>query len=136
MQSPEEGLGLVTGDAPGDVRALPAADGAAGVTNLYAHVTEREFAANVRMQAKVYGWMEHVVYDSRRSPEGWPDLFFVRQSEPDALVNEAVAFECKTEKGKATPQQEHWLEMLSGVPGITAMLIRPSDIDKVVEVLL
>jgi len=107
----------------------------------YGAVSERDFQRQVRDIASLHGWDEHVVYNSRRSPEGWPDLFFVRVGAcvvpacKTPVANKAVAFECKTEKGKATYAQRHWLNMLDGVPGITAMLIRPSDIDKVIEVL-
>lgn len=82
-------------------------------------VTEKEFQLAVRHYAKLKGWKMHVVWDSRKSPEGWPDLFMAR-------AGRIVAAELKTEKGATTFEQRDWLMAFSRT-GAEIFLWRPSS---------
>lgn len=65
---------------------------------------------------------------SKWSERGWPDLALVR---PPRLV----FAELKSEKGKVTEHQERWLGLLEACPGVEVFLWRPSDLERVAEVL-
>ena len=86
-------------------------------------VSERDFQQQIIELLKLKHIPFYHTYDSRRSNEGWPDLFFV-------IDNKAYAWEVKTEKGKQTMEQGLWLLTLSAA-GINTRLIRPSDWDYV-----
>lgn len=90
---------------------------------LDASTSERDLQAAVVALLRLHGWRVHTVYDSRRSPAGWPDVFAVKDGR-------AIAFELKTERGGATRAQLAWLMDLKAVPGITARVVRPSDWDE------
>jgi len=91
-------------------------------------MTEKEFLQQVRDLAKLCGWLVYHTHDSRRSPEGFPDLVLVR--------NDKVIFaELKSKKGRTTSAQEMWLKALEKVPGVDVYLWRPSDWDRIVDVL-
>ena len=91
-------------------------------------MTEKKFLQQVRDLAKLCGWLVYHTYDSRRSPEGFPDLVLVR--------NDKIIFaELKSEKGRTTSAQEMWLKALEKVPGVDVHLWRPSDWDRIVEIL-
>lgn len=87
-------------------------------------ISEKDFQFTVRAIAKLHGWMEHVVYDSRRSPEGYPDLTLVRNGE-------VVWLELKAEKGKVSPAQEVWMLALGQVPYTMALVVRPSEMERI-----
>jgi hypothetical protein len=46
-----------------------------------------------------------------------------------------VLVELKSEKGKVTPAQQHWLDLLGACPGLEVHVWRPSDWDGVTEIL-
>ncbi len=88
--------------------------------------TEKEFQARVRSEAEVYGWKVYAVYDSRKTPAGWPDLTLVRG-------NRLMFWELKREKkSKVTAAQTEWLEALAATGAETAVY-RPSDIEEMLE---
>ncbi len=60
------------------------------------------------------------VYDSRRSPKGWPDM--VLSGKKGLLFREL-----KTEKGRLTPEQKDWLLALER-HGCNTGIWRPSDL--------
>ena len=91
-------------------------------------MTEKEFLQQVRDLAKLCGWLVYHTHDSRRSPEGFPDLVLVRG-------DKVIFAELKSEKGRATSAQREWLDALEKVREVEACLWRPSDWDKIVEVL-
>ncbi len=60
------------------------------------------------------------VHDSRRSPDGWPDVV--------AAVGQHLLFrELKTMTGKPTPAQLRWLEALSRVRVVSTGIWRPDS---------
>lgn len=92
--------------------------------------TEAEFQASVVDLAQVYGFLV-VHFRAARTKKGWrtpllgdgagfPDLILVRP--PDLIFAEL-----KAERGRPSPAQRAWLEVLARVPGVDAYLWRPSD---------
>jgi hypothetical protein len=79
--------------------------------------------------AELRKWLVFHVRDARKlRMVGWPDLFCLRDGR-------AVALELKAQNGRLTATQSDVLRVLAGVPGITAMVARPSDWDDVMRVL-
>lgn len=95
---------------------------------LFTSVSEQDFQATVMELAKLCGWLAYHPFDSRRSPEGYPDCTLVR-------APRVVFAELKTEKGKATPHQQAWLAALRECSGVECYLWRPSDMDQITAVL-
>jgi len=91
-----------------------------------APMTEKEFMQQVRDLAKLCGWLTYHTYDSRRSPEGFPDLVLVRG-------NQMVFAELKSERGKVRPEQRMWLDALEKVCDVEVYLWRPHNWDEIVE---
>ena len=71
--------------------------------------------------AKALGWEHYFTQNSRRSPEGFPDLVLVHTSPGRLLFREL-----KTAKGRLTPKQRHWLRILTAA-GEDAAVWRPAD---------
>lgn len=94
---------------------------------IHARTTEREWQQTVITWAKHAGWHVHFVWDSRHSPDGWPDLFLVRG-------DRAIAMELKSEKGKVTQAQLDWLSWLKDA-GVEAWVLHPRDEDRLAEIL-
>ena len=84
-------------------------------------IDEKDFQAAVIKLAKRNGWKVHYTTNSRRSPDGWPDLILSSSARGKFLVREL-----KTEKGKPTSGQLDWLEELQAL-GIDAGVWRPRD---------
>jgi len=89
-------------------------------------MTEKEFLQQVRDLAKLCGWLTYHTYDSRRSPEGFPDLVLVRG-------NQMVFAELKSEKGSVRPEQRMWLDALEKVCNVEVYLWRPHNWDEIIE---
>jgi hypothetical protein len=89
---------------------------------------ERELLQQVRDLARLLGWRVYHTHDSRRSPEGFPDLVLVR---PPRLL----FVELKREGRGPTLAQHGWLEALAAVPGVEVYLWRPGDWELVVATL-
>lgn len=88
--------------------------------------TEKEFQARVRAEAEDAGWKVYAVYDSRKTPAGWPDLTLVRG-------NRLMFWELKREKkSKVSAAQIEWLTAL-GNAGAETKIYRPSDIEEMME---
>ena len=83
--------------------------------------SEKEFQSSVIEVAEALGWLVYHPHDSRRSAPGFPDLVMVHERHGQVLYREL-----KTEKGKASKDQERWLGVLAAV-GSDAGLWRPSD---------
>lgn len=84
-----------------------------------AAISEKDFQQAVVDLARLNGWMVHKVYDSRRSPEGWPDLFLVRDGK-------AYAWELKRHGAVPTRAQGEWILALRDA-GVKAGVLWPSD---------
>ena len=92
-------------------------------------VTERDLREQVRDICKLFGWKMQFTLWSIHSPKGFPDLFLA-----NAEQRRIIFAELKSEKGKLTPEQEEWLEILKAC-GQETYLWRPADILGIVEIL-
>lgn len=81
--------------------------------------------AHFRPAGTIYGWRTAVAGDGA----GFPDCVLAR---PPRLV---VA-ELKSDKGKVTPEQEVWLDLLAGCPGVEVYLWRPDDFEDISDILM
>lgn len=91
-------------------------------------VTEKDFQRQVLDLAGIYGWSSYHPMLSKWSERGWPDLALCR---PPRLV----FAELKRETGKTSEHQDRWLDLLGACPSVEVYLWRPSDLDRVAEVL-
>jgi hypothetical protein len=91
--------------------------------------TEKEFADKVVSLAKLTGWRVYRTWISIRSPAGFPDLVLAKPG------RKLIIAELKSERGRLTPAQRDWLELLKHVQGIDVYMWRPSDW-KVIESVL
>lgn len=95
------------------------------------------------MRATQRGWKAHHVTDSRRvlmGDTGAPDWWLARWGK-------LVVVELKREDGKLSPEQREWLDamgwlgeqdqwdQLLGFPRLTVWVIRPSSLNRFLEVL-
>lgn len=95
----------------------------------YFYVKESEFKATVVEYAVLHGWLVYSVPDSRKvfprvEAGGYPDLTMAR-------CHRLVVAEVKREGKRPTQEQEEWLELLRGVPGVEVYVWEPSDWERV-----
>jgi hypothetical protein len=91
--------------------------------------TEKEFARQVTDLARILGWTHYRTWISVRSPSGFPDLILAKPGRPLVLA------ELKSERGRLSPAQRAWLELLRQVPGVEIHIWKPSDWESIVAVL-
>lgn len=102
--------------------------------------SEADFQKAVETLAAARGWVRlvlpsyalrcpqgHAVHWGRSVLPGWPDLALFRPPRK-------IAWECKSETGKATPAQKEMLVTLEAC-GFEVGVIRPSDMDRIEELL-
>lgn len=70
-------------------------------------MSESVFQSKVIAMAKRLGWEHYHTHDSRRSVAGFPDLVLVQPQKGWIIYREL-----KTEKGRVSKDQWHWLGML------------------------
>ena len=90
-------------------------------------MTERELQEAVRQLAALYGWRYFHVFNSRRSPAGFPDCVLVK---PPRLV---IA-ELKSDDGRVTPAQKVWLEDLRR-SSCEVYVWKPADLQDIARIL-
>ncbi len=90
-------------------------------------MTEKVFMQAIIDVARANGWRVMHVFDSRRSPSGFPDLVCVKRLS-------VLWLECKTATGQPTAAQLAWGEALLDA-GQYYRLIRPSDWDEIKAIL-
>lgn len=95
-------------------------------------MSEKALQESVRQMALLHGWLCYHTFDSRKSSPGFPDLCLVKRF---GLLSLAIFAEIKTEKGSLRPEQEDWINALSGIPGAISVVWRPSHWDEIVQVL-
>lgn len=81
--------------------------------------SEAEWASFVEACLDLGHWLWWHCTDSRKSKAGLPDYIAVKG-------DQMLAFELKTERGKARPDQLAWILALSNVPGVRSGVLRPS----------
>lgn len=90
-------------------------------------ITEKAFTQQVMHLLKAMGWKAYHTWRSVHSVKGFPDIC--------AVKGERLLFaELKTEKGRVTPEQEEWLELLAVPQSNEVYLWRPSDWEEIVEI--
>jgi hypothetical protein len=83
-------------------------------------MTESEFQSQVRELCRWLGLLAYHTHDSQRSDPGFPDLVIVGAR--------GVLFrELKTEVGKTSPMQDHWIACLNAA-GQDAAVWRPHQL--------
>ena len=86
-------------------------------------VYESDLQATIRRAASLLGYLEYHTHDSRRSPEGFPDLVI-------AGHGHLFAWELKSSDGNVTDTQQRWLDELQLVQSKPDVrVIRPGDLD-------
>lgn len=100
---------------------------------LDAAMTEAEFMAAVIELAERYHYNVYHTRNSKGSNKGFPDLCCLRFSSDG--TGRLVFLELKSMKGRATVEQRMWVIGLSQVPGVVAMIVRPSDWHEIERVL-
>lgn len=95
---------------------------------LDAALSEADFMAQIKDAAKALGRRVFHCHDSRRSDPDLPDLLMVRGIH-------LLALECKTETGRVTKEQAAWIAALNNVKIVAADVVRPRDMEAVLETL-
>lgn len=67
---------------------------------------------------------------ARADAAGWPDLILAKPGRP------LLAWELKSEAGRATAEQQAWLDLLGQVERPRPELVRPRDLDWAINELL
>jgi hypothetical protein len=91
-------------------------------------MTEKELKHNVEAVMEQFGWMHYHTFISMYSVDGYPD-------ETATRGERTVFIELKTMKGKLKPKQIEWLDALSDNPHNEVFLIRPNQMQLVINVL-
>lgn len=90
-------------------------------------MSEKAWQRIVTEAAQALSWRIYHTHDSRRSAAGFPDLCLVRR-------RRTIFAELKRDGGKATAEQQAWLEALRAA-GQEAYLWMPKDWDDVQQAL-
>ncbi|MBM4407820.1 MAG: VRR-NUC domain-containing protein [Chloroflexi bacterium] len=93
-------------------------------------MTERELQDAIVQVARLHGWLVYHTYDSRRSDPGFPDLVLVHVKRGQLWF-----LECKSARGRVTPEQQDWLSALGAlhvvIPNLWVAVVRPAMYDVV-----
>jgi len=90
--------------------------------------TEKELKHNVEAAFMTLGWKFYHVFFSEYGEQGFPDEFAVRSQRN-------VFMELKIMKGTVKPKQIEWLDVLSDNPNNECFVIRPNQMQLVIDVL-
>jgi uncharacterized protein YndB with AHSA1/START domain len=106
--------------------------------------TEPEFATQVEHLLKMFGW-HWCHFRPARTEHGWRTAISGHKGFPDYIAvrpPRLLVFELKSERGKVSPEQQEWLDILGqlkddpyGESTVEVYLFRPSDIEEIAEVL-
>ncbi len=93
-------------------------------------IAEKQFEAQVKDLARLFGWKYYHTWRSIHSPAGFPDCVLARRER-------LIFAELKSEKGTVSDKQQEWLDVLGNVgdKDVQVYLWRPSDWDGIVEAL-
>lgn len=93
-------------------------------------MTERTLQSAVVRLLRQHGYMTFHVYDSRRSPHGWPDIAAIQPTGGTLYL-----CELKTATGHVTLPQQAWLAALAQCTAVHAQVVRPADLEALVALL-
>lgn len=82
------------------------------------YLTEAQMQDTIRTAALLNGWTYMHVYNSRRSPAGFPDVIAVKDGR-------MLVFELKKQSGRVRPKQREWIAAFEAVPLCLAAIVRP-----------
>ncbi len=92
-------------------------------------ITEKEFQSQVRDLSKILHVEKYYhPFLSKWSEKGYPDITIIK-------VPKLIFLELKTDKGKVTPAQQEWNDLLNQCKTIEAHIVRPSDFESIVSML-
>jgi hypothetical protein len=92
-------------------------------------ITEKVWGSQVKDLTKVLHCEKYYhPFLSTWSEEGFPDCTIIK-------IPRLIFAELKSEKGKLTPAQEEWLELLKQCKTIEAYCWRPSQFEEIAEIL-
>lgn len=95
-------------------------------------VDEKAFQSEVVKLAKRNGWLVFHPWLSIKSTAGWPDLAMAKAVGDKGRL---ILAELKTETGTLSAPQLDWAEVLELVAGIEYFIWRPSNWERIMEVL-
>ena len=101
------------------------------VTRHATPLSEAAFMQAIVRLARMHGWLAYHTHNSKRSPEGFPDLVLAHPGGGRPIIMS----ELKTNTGQLTKPQEVWLAALAASDGMVTALWRPSDLQQIVEFL-
>jgi len=87
--------------------------------------TEADLREQIRTLAELYGWLMYFTWNSRNSPDGFPDLVLVHPER-----RQVIFAELKAEGGRLTEQQKEWLSALMKC-GQMVSVWKPSHIHQI-----
>ncbi len=88
---------------------------------------EKEWQKRVEGVLKAHNWLCYHTLRSKGSTPGYPDIC--------AVKGKRLLFcELKTEKGRLSAAQNEWMDALARVPCAECYILRPSDFDKLLEI--
>lgn len=98
------------------------------------YVTEEMVMSTVIAIAKALKYRVYHTFDSRRSTAGYPDLTLLRTG-PNTGDTRLIVVECKSSRGRVSPEQREWLADFSKVPGVEVYLWGPEALSDVEDIL-
>jgi hypothetical protein len=99
---------------------------------------ERDFAKQVEMILDFRGWLWKHDEPARRPSGGWATAFRGTRGFPDYIAvrgDRVVLAEIKSERGRASEDQQTWLTALEQSGRVEVYLWRPSDLQAIAEIL-
>ena len=93
-------------------------------------ITEKQFSQAVYDLARLRGWLvaRYPTWRKTGTTPGFPDLVLVR-------LSRVLLCELKGERGRVSEMQSQWLMALEGTGKVEGYTWRPSDWDRIEEVL-
>lgn len=92
-------------------------------------MTEKHLQEAIIEAAGYLGYRHYHAFDSRRSDPGFPDLVLLRERDGRRYV-----IELKAHKGVLSSAQKDWLSAFCAC-GVPSLVVRPDDLDFVLEML-
>ena len=90
--------------------------------------TEKAVQTAVTQACTRAGWLWYHTHDSRHSPAGFPDVVALKGSR-------CLVLELKSATGTLTPAQQTWLAAWRRILGAEVHVVRPDDLETILEVI-
>jgi hypothetical protein len=87
-------------------------------------LSEREFQAQVVLEAERLGWLVFHAWNSRHSQSGYPDLTLVHPQQRRVVFAEIK----RDVASRLSARQSIWLSALRCCPGVESFVWKPSDL--------